>query len=90
MLIKQLAVKHPNTALLYGRLISFPHTDSMQTLYTLGREPSQQCSGGLVCPMCAPFEETVFDATGRNETFVAKIGPPGGPRGYQGITGEYT
>ena len=54
----------------------------------LGRTPELDCNGGLVCPDCPPFKETVFDASGRNETFVAKIGPPGNERGYQAIASE--
>lgn len=53
----------------------------------LGRDPTNDCRGGLICPNCPPFEETVMDATGREETFVANIGPPGNERGYMAIAG---
>lgn len=54
----------------------------------LGREPANECTRGLRCPNCPPFREVVFNATARNETFVANIGPPGNERGYMAITSE--
>lgn len=56
----------------------------------LGRESEQDCAGGLRCPNCPPFQETVMDATGRNETFVANVGPTGNQRGYMAIASECT
>ncbi len=41
-----------------------------------------------MCPNCPSFKETVMDATGRNETFVSNIGPPGNPRGYTSIASK--
>ena len=56
----------------------------------LGRSPTNQCAGGLICPDCPGFDETVFNVTGTNATFVGNIGPPGGRRGYQVIVGKRT
>ncbi len=54
----------------------------------LGKNSSNECAGGLICSNCPPFQETIIDATGRDETFVAHIGPPANPRGYMAIAGE--
>ena len=57
----------------------------------LGRAASNQCSGvTLVCPICDPFIEKVFDVRNRSAIFVASIGPTGGPRGYASIAGICT
>ncbi len=64
-------------------------TPNLQTRFHFGRTGADNCAA-LSCPSppSCPYAQETFDVTNMDTTFVAEIGQSGGPRGYEGITGE--
>ena len=64
-------------------------TPNLQTRFRFGRTAADNCAA-LSCPSppSCPYVQETFDVTNKDATFVAEIGQSGGPRGYEGITGE--
>ncbi len=64
-------------------------TPNLQTRLRFGRTAADNCTA-LSCPSppSCPYAQETFDVTNMDATFVAVIGQSGGPRGYEGVTGE--
>ena len=63
-----------------------PFTDNDPPVH-FGRSPVNNCPQAVRCrKSCDPFTAKRIVAL-QDETFVARIGPSGGERGYSGITG---